>query len=66
MDLGKLIKKERKAAGISQKEMAQDIGLSEVHYCGIENNKRATTINVLDKVATKLKKRLVITFIDKD
>lgn len=66
MNLSQQIKKERKSAGISQKEMANGIGLSEIHYCAIENGRKGVTINVLEKVAVKLNKQLIITFIDKN
>lgn len=65
MDLGQEIKNIRKEAGISQKQMAKSVGLSEIHYCGIENGKRGVTLKVLEKVAKKLKKRVVIKFVDK-
>lgn len=66
MDLGELFKNARKKAGISQKQMANDLGLSEIHYCGIETGNRRVSLKTLEKLAVKLKKRLVITFIDKD
>lgn len=66
MNLGETIKKERVSLGISQKDMADKIGVSAIHYCGIENGKRGTTIQVLEKVAEKLQKKLVVTFIDKE
>lgn len=65
MNLGKLIKKERRAAKISQQDMAREIGLDKNHYCAVENGRRGVTVAVLEKVAVKLKKQLVITFIDK-
>jgi len=65
MELGKLIRKERRAAKISQKNMARELGFDKNHYCAIENGRKNVTISVLEKIALKVKKQLVITFIDK-
>jgi transcriptional regulator with XRE-family HTH domain len=66
MKIGSQIKKVRKGSGISQKDFASIIGLSPVHYNAVENNRRSTTVEMLQKIAKATNTQLVITFLDKE
>ena len=55
----------RRNLGLSQKDFAKKIKMSQVHYNAIENGRKNITINILQRIATATKTRLVITFIDK-
>lgn len=64
MDLSELIKRIRKSNNISQKKFAEQLGISNVHYCSIENKRRNVTIDLLERIAELTKMQLVITLID--
>lgn len=65
MNLSKIIVRLRKSKNISQNKFAQKLGLSSVHYCAIENNRKNVTIELLKKIAEATDTQLIITFIDK-
>lgn len=65
MNLGSQIKRVRISKGFKQQDFSKMIGLSNIHYNAIENNRRSVTIEVLEKIATATNMQLVITFIDK-
>jgi transcriptional regulator with XRE-family HTH domain len=65
MKLGSQIMRIRKSKGFKQQEFSKMIGLSNIHYNAIENNRRGVTIEVLEKIAIATDMQLVITFIDK-
>ena len=44
----------RKAAGKSQAEVAEDIGISRAAYSNIENGKRRPSVEVAKRIATVL------------
>jgi transcriptional regulator with XRE-family HTH domain len=66
MKLGSQIKRLRKSKGIKQKEFAALIGLSPIHYNGVESDRRNTTVKMLEKIAAVTNTQLVITFIEKE
>jgi transcriptional regulator with XRE-family HTH domain len=53
-EVGALIRKTRKAAGLSQDKLAYAIPLDRAHIGMIENGKRAATIPTLAKLAVAL------------
>jgi len=48
------LKKLRGEAGITQKEMAKKLGISESYYCLLENEKRRMPLNMALKIASIL------------
>ena len=53
--LGKRIQNLRKAAGYTQEEFAEAVGLSRTHMGHIEQGRRSPSMEVLVKIAKKLK-----------
>lgn len=65
MGLHKELRKVRKEMKWTQKQMADKIGISRGHYCGMETGKRKPTLEVLEKIDSATGKQLVITFLDR-
>jgi transcriptional regulator with XRE-family HTH domain len=66
MIISNQIKRLRKSKKITQKAFALSIGMTPIHYCKIENNRQAPSINILERIAKATDTQLVITFIDKE
>lgn len=49
---------------MNQKEFANIIGVSRVHYNNIENRNCYPTLDLLQKIESATGKKLIITFID--
>jgi len=64
MVLHKEIKRLRKEMLMNQKEFANIIGVSRVHYSNIENRNCYPTLDLLQKIESATGKKLIITFID--
>ncbi|WP_462421107.1 helix-turn-helix domain-containing protein [Salinicoccus sp. Marseille-QA3877] len=54
MSIGSNIKKLRKERKKTQQELANEIGISRTYLTDLENNKRNTSMNTLQKIADKL------------
>ncbi|MBQ8814102.1 MAG: helix-turn-helix transcriptional regulator [Lachnospiraceae bacterium] len=59
MNTGQNIKNFRKLRGLTQKELAQKIGVAEITLRQYENNKREPRIETIQKIASALNVRLV-------
>ncbi len=57
-NLGKNVQKQRKLRGITQEELAAEIGVSSTYIGFIEQSKRQPAIDTLDKIARALKVKL--------
>ncbi len=69
IQIGNVIKDLRIKKGLSQKEMAQKIGIPPTTYSNYENNHREPNIEILDKVANILEittEDMLLQAIDKD
>ncbi len=64
MKLHKEIKRVRNEYGNNQTQFAEAIGVSRVHYSNLESGRINITINILERIASVTKKKLIITFID--
>lgn len=53
--IGKRIQKIRKSLGYSQEELAHIVGISRTHMGHLEQGRRSPSIEVLGKIAKKLK-----------
>lgn len=47
--LGRTIKHVREQLGLTQREVAQQLGISNVHLCNIENNEATTSLALVDR-----------------
>lgn len=47
--LGKTLKYTRTCLKLSQREMAERLGISNVHLCNIENNEVSTSLDLVNK-----------------
>lgn len=47
--LGKTLKYTRTCLNLSQREMASQLGISNVHLCNIENNEVSTSLDLVNK-----------------
>jgi transcriptional regulator with XRE-family HTH domain len=65
LDLHKEIKRIRKSKDFTQKGFALKIGITPIHYCGIENGRKKITLELLQRISIITDMQLVITFIDK-
>lgn len=54
MNIGEQIKKYRKEAGLSQKELGQKLGVSQQHIAQYENGKRIPKIETINNIAGAL------------
>ncbi|QEZ68022.1 XRE family transcriptional regulator [Paraclostridium bifermentans] len=54
MNIGANIKKFRKEKGLTQKELAEKIGVSGAYIQQIENNKKNPSIKTLNKISSAL------------
>lgn len=52
---GKLVKKYREIEGISQEQLALDVGCTSVYISEIENNKANVTLQLAGKIASRLR-----------
>ena len=50
------LKQFREEAGLTQKQIAEKLGVSESYYCQLENNKRRMPLQLALDVSTILKK----------
>lgn len=57
-NLGKNVKKHRRARGFTQEELAAEVGVSSTYIGFIEQSKRQPAIDTLDKIARALKVKL--------
>jgi len=57
MDIGNKIKLARKEAGLTQEQLANEIGLSRVTINNIEKNKYSITLGTLKKISKALNTR---------
>ncbi len=55
MAVGNKLKKARKIAGLTQKEVAEKAGIHYNHYYRIENDLSEPSVPVLEKIARVLK-----------
>ena len=62
LEVGKLIKQARLAAGLTQKEAGEKVGVSEATFNRYETGKQNLTLDTLRKVANALDVNLKITF----
>lgn len=60
------IKKLREEKGMTQKSLADEIGISESFYCQLEGGKRRLTIDYAIKIANALSKSLDEIFLNID
>lgn len=65
MELHKVIKQARKEYGDTQAVFAKRLGVSRVHYCGVESGNRSVTLELLKKIDVVTGKQLVIIYIDR-
>lgn len=49
MMLGKTARYIREAQGLNQREAAQQLGISDVHLCNVENNKSSPSSALIDR-----------------
>jgi len=54
INLGKKIKKYRRKLGLTQEQLAEEVGLSQKYIQFIENGKRRPSLTVLYKISQKL------------
>lgn len=66
MKLSKQIRKVRIQTKASQKDFAEKLGISRIHYCGIENGRFSPTIDLLIRISKITGTPLVVCFVDKD
>lgn len=52
--LGKQIQKYRKEAGLSQEELAENVGLSQIHLAYLEQGRRRPSLNALINISNIL------------
>lgn len=52
---GKVVKKYREQEGITQEQLAADVGCTSNYISEIENNKTNTTLNLAGKISSRLK-----------
>jgi putative transcriptional regulator len=57
MDIGNKIKLARKEAGLTQEELAKEIGVSRVTINNIEKNKHSLSIDILISISKILNTR---------
>ncbi len=53
--LGTKVQKLRKAKGYTQEELAEHIGISRTHMGHIEQGRKSPSLELIDKIAKKLK-----------
>ena len=56
--LGKKVQRLRKAEGFTQEQFAEYIGISRTHIGHIEQGRKSPSLEVIDKIAKKLKVRV--------
>ncbi len=54
MNIGQRIRKRREALNITQRELAQALGVTPQHISAVEQNKRVPSLTFLAKLAEKL------------
>ena len=57
-----MIKEARLQAGLTQKELAERLGITESAVGKMENKKSAPSVNTLQRVATAVGKELLVVF----
>lgn len=62
MDLGKTIKSKRQEAGLSQKELASQLGITTAALWKIENNKTVPKLGTIKRICATLKLPLAYVF----
>ena len=65
MNLGENIRKARKAAGVTQKELAERTGINQADISKLENGTRNPSINLLKRLAEGMDMVLKIEFVPK-
>lgn len=66
MELHKEIKRVRKECKYTQEKFAKLLGISRIHYNGLENGRNSITLELLKNIGNITNKQLIITFIDKN
>ena len=65
-EVRELVRSTRNRSGISQKELAEKSGITQVNISKIENGHAVPTLPVLKRLADAMGKRLVVDFADKE
>lgn len=53
--LGRKVQRLRKAEGYTQEELAEHLGISRTHMGHIEQGRKSPSLELIDKIAKKLK-----------
>ena len=65
-EVRELVRSTRTRSGISQMELAEKSGMTQVNISKIENGRAVPTLPVLKRLADAMGKRLVVDFADKE
>ena len=55
LQLGIKVQRLRKSEGFTQEELAEQIGISRTHMGHIEQGRKSPSLEIIDKIARKLK-----------